>query len=343
MNTPKKITINDVARLAGVSKKTVSRVINNEANVRDRTRERVEEMIKQLNYTPDPQARGLASRRSYLVALVYDNPNASFVTEAMYGVLDNCRSAGYELIAHPCNSKDKTLVEDVIGFVSRLKIDGVVLLPPISESEVLVEALRQADCHYVRLLSVASDDPAHMVHFNDREAVGDIADHLADLGHTNIGFIQGPQGSHSADERFEGFRDALAAHNISLPAGRIAKGGYTFQSGVESAEWLLISPNPPTAIFASNDEMALGAIVTAQKMGIKIPADLTIVGFDDSPHAKEVWPTLTTANLHVREMGRLAAEKLLALCNNNPEAAAEVQTELVPSFIQRQTTAPPSK
>ena len=172
MNTPKKITINDVARLAGVSKKTVSRVINNEANVRDRTRERVEEMIKQLNYTPDPQARGLASRRSYLVALVYDNPNASFVTEAMYGVLDNCRSAGYELIAHPCNSKDKTLVEDVIGFVSRLKIDGVVLLPPISESEVLVEALRQADCHYVRLLSVASDDPAHMVHFNDREAVG---------------------------------------------------------------------------------------------------------------------------------------------------------------------------
>lgn len=341
MNSKEKITINDVARISGVSKKTVSRVLNNEPHVGSATRGRVLEVIKQLNYSPDPYARGLASRRSYLLALVYDNPNASFVTQAMYGVLSRCRPAGYELIVHPCNYEDKAYIDNILDFIKRLNIDGVILLPPLSESEALIEALKVIGCSYVRLLSTIMDAPAHMIQFNEREAVGVIADHLVELGHTNIGFIQGPEGYQSAKERFIGFRDALAKHKVDLPANRIAKGAYTFQSGLECAEWLLFSHDPPTAIFASNDEMAMGAIVAAEKMGIHIPSGLTVVGFDDSPHASEIWPALTTVNLHVNQMGKLATEKLLALCNEDVSGAAQIQTELVPKFVQRQTTAPP--
>ena len=337
----KKATINDVAREAGVSKKTVSRVINNEPNVGAKTLSKVKEVIQQLNYVPNPQARGLAFNRSFLVAMIYDNPNASFVTEAMYGALSQCRPNGYELVVHPCDATDKNLHDDIIDFIKRVKVDGVILLPPISQSEELVSRLRAIDCNYVRLQSVTSDDVSHMIHFNDREAVKHIADHLVALGHRDIGIIQGPKNSQSAQERFEGFRQALERHRIALPANRIATGAYTFQSGVECAEWLLNSERPPSAIFACNDEMAIGVMATAKKMGIEIPRDLTVIGFDDSPQASRVWPALTTVNLHIKEMVSLATQKLLALANNDEVAAASIQSELLPTFVQRQTTAVP--
>lgn len=337
----KKATINDVARLAGVSKKTVSRVINSEPNVGAKTLSKVQKVIEQLNYVPNPQARGLASNRSFLVSMIYDNPNASYVTEAMYGALSQCRPNGYELIVHPCDSIQVDLHNDIISFIKRTKIDGVILLPPLSQSEELIGKLRAIECHYVRLQSVTSDDGAHMIHFNDREAVGHIADHLVALGHKDIGFIHGPENSQSAVERYEGFRQRLEEHGISLAANRIAKGAYTFQSGVDSAEWLLNANRPPSAIFACNDEMAIGVMATAKKMGIQIPGDLTVIGFDDSPQASRVWPALTTVNLHIKEMVSLATQKLLALCNNDLESAASIQSELLPTFIQRQTTAVP--
>ncbi|MCG8430057.1 MAG: LacI family DNA-binding transcriptional regulator, partial [Candidatus Omnitrophica bacterium] len=201
--------------------------MNNEGSVGAATRQRVQEVIKELNYSPDPHARGLASKRSFLLALIYDNPNASFVTEAMYGSLDQCRPKGYELVMHPCNRKDEMLIDDVLGFIKRTKIDGVILLPPLSESEILVAALKRSNCHYVRLLSLAVDDPAHMIHFNDRQAVTKIAEHIIALGHREVGFIKGPDGSQSAEERHQSFRDALALGSIALPAHRVAKGDHT--------------------------------------------------------------------------------------------------------------------
>lgn len=336
-----KATINDVARIAGVSKKTVSRVINNEPNVSATTLSKVRLVIDQLNYSPNPQARGLAFRRSFLLAMVYDNPNASYVMEAMSGALSCCRPKGYELIVHPCDFSHELLHEDIINFVRRVKIDGVILLPPVSESEELSNKLNEVGCHYVRLLSVSSGDAAHIVHSNDREAVSHITDHLIELGHKDIGFIQGPRNSRSAIERDEGFRQALKKNRMSLPANRVARGAYTFQSGVECAEWMLSSNPPPTAIFASNDEMAIGVMACAKKMGIEIPADLTVVGFDDSPQASRVWPALTTTNLPIQEMTKLATQKLLALCDDDVESAKQIQSEFVPSFIQRQSTAAP--
>jgi LacI family transcriptional regulator len=337
----KKPTISDVARLAGVSKKTVSRVINNEPNVGAKTLSKVKKVIEDLDYSPNSQARGLAFSRSFLLAMIYDNPNASFITDAMYGALSQCRPNGYELVVHPCDATQANLHDDIISFIMRTKIDGVILLPPLSESNVLISKLKAIKCNYVRLVSVVSDDVAHMVHFNDREAVKDIAEHLIALGHTKIGFIKGPENSKSAAERHDAFRDALEQNGVHLGANRIAFGANTFQSGVDCAVQLLKPENRPTAIFASNDEMAIGVMVTAQKMGISIPRELTIVGFDDTPQASKVWPALTTVNLQVKEMGKLATQKLLALCSNNIELAKKIKFELVPTVVRRDTTAPP--
>jgi LacI family transcriptional regulator len=323
MDQVKKLSINDVARLAGVSKKTVSRVINNEPNVSPK-------MLKKVQ------------RRSFLLSVVHDNPNASFVTEAMYGVLEICRPEGYELIMHPCDFSKPGAIDRIIRFISHLKIDGVILLPPVSESFELTTRLKEIGCNYVSLLSTKSDDEVHMIYHNDGTAVSRIVSHLAELGHREIAIIRGPENSQAANQRFEAFRSALASKGLDLPKNRVAFGGNTFQSGIDCAEWLLRSESPPTAIFASNDEMAIGAIVTAQKIGLKIPAELAVVGFDDSPQASRMWPALTTANLHVKEMTELAAQKLIAQCNGDLEAAAEIRVEVDPTFVQRQTTDVPA-
>lgn len=341
MSQKKKATINDVAHLAKVSKKTVSRVINNEPTVKSETLTRVRRAIEELKYSPDPQARGLAFRRSFLLAMVYDNPNPSYITEAMYGFLSTCRPQGYELIMHPCDSNAPDLHSEIINLIKKANVDGVMLLPPVSESDELISKLRAINCRYVRLSSVAPDDKAHMIHFNDRQASAQVVEHLTELGHSNIGFIRGPNQSQTATERFEGFKQALEERELSLPAHRVATGAFTFQSGVDCAEWLLNSGDPPTAIFASNDEMAFGAIVAAEKMGIHIPRELAVVGFDDNPQASKIWPALTTVNLPIKKMAQLAAEKLIALCSDDIELASSIQSELSPKFILRQTTAPP--
>ena len=337
-----KLNINDIARLAGTSKRTVSRVINNDPNVSQKMLKIVQRIIDENDYTPSRQARALSMRRSFLLSIIHDNPNASYVTEALYGALQICRPAGYELIVHPCDSSKRDTVDEILQFVANLKIDGVILLPPVSESADLTNRLREVGCHFVRLLSARTEDDAHLIYHDDGKAVNQIVSHLVELGHQEIAFIRGPENSQSADQRFTAFRSALANKGLDLPNNHIALGQNTFDSGIECAEWLLASNSPPTAIFANNDEMAIGAIVTAQKMGIKIPAELTVVGFDDSPQASKMWPALTTANQHVKKMAELAAQKLIAQCNDDIESAAAVRVSVEPTFVQRQTTDVPS-
>lgn len=339
MRKAKKATINDVARLAGVSKKTVSRVINKSTQVRQQTYARVEKVIAELNYSPDPQARGLSFRRSFLFGLVYDNVNASFIADVQQGVLDTARQEGYELVVHPCDSRSADRVEELRQFIDRLKLAGVILLPPMSENVELIKMLNDIECHYVRILSAPLDEPTHMVYSNDRAAVHQVADHLLDLGHRNIGFIHGPKNSLAAVERFAGFSAALARRNVKLLSRNVAWGDHSFASGLVGAQELLSQKSRPTAIFASNDEMALGAIVAATRWGIQIPGQLSIVGFDDEPHAAEIYPSLTTINHSLKRKGQLAAAKLVALCANDIEQAAAIESLLELNLIARDSTA----
>jgi Transcriptional regulators len=333
------VTINDIARLSGVSKKTVSRVINASPLVHAETRTRVEAVIRQLRFVPDPQARGLAFRRSFLIGLVYDNPNAQYIVDAQQGALDGLRGSEFELVVHPCDRRSIDFIAGVTRFAERQKLRGVVLLPPLSENDVLVRALSEVDCDYVRVASAEVDDAAHSVASNDRLAVVEAAHYLESLGHRRFGYITGPSGHRSAIERREGFVGALLQRGITVPPECILEGGYTYESGLACGERLLRMTPRPTAIFASNDEMAAGVYRAAGNLGLSIPRDLSVVGFDDGPIAARLLPSLTTIRLPIRDIYRQAALKLVHPDSANGAGAGSL---VVPHLVVRDSCQPPA-
>ncbi len=334
-----RLTINDIARMAEVSKKTVSRVINKSRFVKEETRLRVEAIISEHDYEPDPQARGLAFRRSFLVGMIYDNPNPQYVVNMQQGVLDGLAGTGMELVIRPCDRKSPGYLDDLRGFVERQKLSGVIMPPSVSEDEALVAMLRRVDCPYVRIASIGLDKPDRMVITHDRKGGEQAGKHLAELGHTRIAHISGPASFLSSHERRGGFIDGLASHGLTLAPEFSLQGEYTYASGMTCGRLLLDRVDPPTAIFTGNDEMATGVYNIARELGFSIPGDISVVGFDDSPVAERMWPPLTSVRLPIREMGRVAALTLFHdPLDGDPPAHA-----FAPHLIQRHSTAPPVK
>lgn len=331
-------TINDVARLAGVSKKTVSRVINRSPLLGEETRQRVEAVVAELGYIPNLQARALALRRNFLIGLVHDNPNAQMVLGVQEGILDAIRDSEYALVVRPVDRRSPTLVEDVRTFLEQQRLSGVLFLPPISENDALADMCRDLGCAYVRMGSAALDRADAMVASNDRAVVCEAVNHLISVGHRTIGFISGPPGFRSTEERRAGFGDAMAAAGLPVTRTLSAVGNYTFDSGREAAARLLELSPRPTAIFASNDEMAAGVLHAARERDIAVPAGLSIIGFDDTAIAAHIWPPLTTVRWPIQSMARAAAMKLI-----RPDLAAEEPSLFLSSLIRRGSVAPPAQ
>ena len=311
-------TINDVARVAGVSKKTVSRVINRSALLNGETRQRVEKVIEELGYIPNPQARALALRRNFLIGLVHDNPNAQTVMNVQQGMLEALHDTEFEMVVRPVDRGSATMLDDLRHFLERQRLFGVLLMPPISENDTVAKLCDDIGCRYVRMGSAALDSAEHMVASNDREAVRAAVDYLIAEGHRRIGLVGGPHGFRSARERRLGFEEALRDAGIAFPRSMAAEGNYTFESGVIAAERLLDLMPRPTAIFSCNDEMAAGVIHAARQRGLDVPRDLSIIGFDDTPIAAHIWPPLTTVRWPIASMARSAALKLIAGIEGEP-------------------------
>jgi LacI family transcriptional regulator len=333
-------TINDVARLAGVSKKTVSRVINNSPLLNDETRERVDRIIKQLGYVPNPQARALALRHNFLVGLIHDNPNAQTVINVQQGILDVLHDTDFGLVVRPLDRTSPRMLDDVRNFLERQRLFGVVIMPPLSENDALARLCDELGVRYTRMGSAELDDPDHLVASNDRQAVRDAVTYLIEQGHHRIGLIQGPHGFRSAAERRLGFEDALRAAKIKLPRSLIAEGSYTFESGLSAGNLLLDLVPAPTAIFASNDEMAAGVLHAAAQRGLLVPHNLSIIGFDDSPIAAHIWPPLTTVRWPTMSMGRSAALKLVGDIID-PGADVDEPSMFLSTLVRRGSVAPP--
>jgi LacI family transcriptional regulator len=327
-------TINDIARLAGVSKKTVSRVINASPFVQQETRDRIQAVIAETGYVPDPQARGLAFRRSFLIGLVYDNPNPQYVVNMQLGLLDGMRGSGFELVVHPCERSSPSFLADIRAFVERQKLYGVVLTPSVSEDERVAALLEEIGCEYVRVASVSLDDPEHMIVTQDRVGGVQAADYLVELGHRRVAHISGPATFRSSHERRGGFEEALKERGLALAAAE--EGAYTFDSGIACGRRLLQMNPVPTAIFAGNDEMAAGVLQAARQLDVRVPEDLSVVGFDDFQIASRLWPTLTTVRTPTREIGHLAVERLMA--RDDPRRDPESR---LPVLVVRESTAPP--
>jgi len=337
-----RVTINDIARLAEVSKKTVSRVINDSPLVREDTREKVKAVIAEHGFAPDPQARALAFRRSFLIGLIYDNPSPQYVVNMQRGILDTLEDTSYQLVVRPCDRAAPGFHAKIREFVEQQKLFGVILPPSVSEDDQLAEILEEAGCPYVRIASVALDEPRNLIRTHDSDGARQAARHLARLGHTRIAHIRGPSSFRSSHERLAGFRQGLADFGIELDGGLLLEGGYTFDSGVACAEKFLAMPpaKRPTAVFCGNDEMAVGVYQAARRAGLEVPGDLSIVGYDDTPMASRIWPPLTTVRLPIRDMGKAAAELLILKFTQRGETKPIAFT---PEIVERNSTAKPRK
>ncbi|MBE0367552.1 LacI family DNA-binding transcriptional regulator [Pseudoalteromonas aurantia] len=335
----KKVTINSVATYAGVSKKTVSRVLNNEPNVSPATREKVLKVFKELDYTPNPIARGLARNRSFIIGCLYDNPSKSYITRVQSGALEACHKHNYNLLIHPCELRGGALIANIENLLTTSRLDGLVLTPPFSDSVELIEFLKRKNVNYARVASAIEDDESISVRSNDEQGAFEITEHLIELGHSNIAFIKGHPDHSATEQRFSGYQRALSTHNIAFNNALVAEGNFSYHSGADSAKAILDITPRPSAVFASNDYMAAAVLKLATQRHLKVPEDISIAGFDNAPIARHIWPGLTTIAQPVEEMTRQAVELLI-----NQIGGADVgvlQTTLEAKLITRESTAKP--
>jgi LacI family transcriptional regulator len=331
-----KATINDVAKIAGVSKKTISRIINESPYVREQTRQEVKAIMTEIGYVPNPQARGLNFSHAFLVGLIYDNPNPQYVVTAQEGILDALSETEYELLVHPCERAKDDYVDDIRKFIQRQRLFGVILTPSISEDEAVAKMLREIGCRHIRIASVLLGDPEHMLVTNDARGGVQAAQHLVELGHRRVGYLSGRSEFRSSGERQAGLEAGLAAAGLSLDPSCIVRGDYTFESGLQAVQQFYALQNPPTAVFCGNDQMAAGFLQGLRLSGRRAPDDISVIGYDDFMIARHVWPRLTTIHTPTGEFARKAAHRLLD--QSIPQALQDV-TE--PWLVVRDSTAPP--
>lgn len=330
-----KATITDVAKHAGVSMKTVSRVLNGEPNVSLKTKEKVEAAASALNYSPNFAARGLASSRSYLIALLSDIPSPGYIMGIQQGAAKACREKGYHLVVQPLDMTDSTLMQNVDGLLRRLPVDGVILTSPLCDSERIIARLIELKIPYVPIAPTRSHAGVPIVCMDDVKASKEMTETLISLGHKNIGFIKGPEAHSASHLRFRGFKQAMSDAGLSINPDWVEQGAFTFKSGVEASEVILNKDSRPSAIFASNDDMAAGVISVANRLGYSLPQDLSVCGFDDTPLAKIISPQLTTVQQPIQDMGYRAAHILIP--NTAPESETLTYT-LEHAIINREST-----
>jgi LacI family transcriptional regulator len=303
------VTIHDVARHAGVSPMTVSRVINSETNVREETRAKVDASIKALRYSPNLAARSLASADTVHIGILYANSTAAYLSELLLGSLEQSSLSGCQLVLEQCEdleSERKAVQRLIAGGV-----DGVVLPAPLCDSE---DALKTVASAGIPAVLVTSGRPAPgfpAVSINDFEAAREMTRHLLGLGHRRIAFINGHPGHTASGQRFRGYMEGMTEAGLSVGADQVAQGFFTYRSGLEAAERLLTNGFNPTAIFACNDDMAAATMAVAHRKGLDVPRDIAIAGFDDTPLATMIWPELTTVRRPISDMAREAVRLLI--------------------------------
>jgi LacI family transcriptional regulator len=335
----KVITIHDVALHAGVSPMTVSRVINGESNVREETRARVAASVASLRYLPNQAARSLASADATHIGILYANPSANYLSEFLLGSLEQSSRSGCQLVIEKCEGAESEA--EAIQRLVKGGIDGVILPAPLCDSAESLKAVQDAGLSTVL---VASGKPAPglcAISINNFEASRAMTRHLLELGHRRIGFINGHPNQTATGQRFRGYIEGMTEAGLSVGTDQVAQGYFTYRSGLEAAEKLLDSYNP-TAIFASNDDMAAATMAMAHRRGLEVPGDLAVAGFDDTPLATTVWPELTTVHQPIADMAREAVRLLVEQirgrrAGGEPQA---VHKMLKFTLVKRASTAP---
>lgn len=336
------VTIDEVAKLAAVSPMTVSRVVNGHGNVRDSTRERVMRAVRELDYTPNLAASSLAAAQNTRIALIYTNPSSAYLSELLVGALRGALRNAAQLVIDTWDEYDvdaeRAAARALTGTVA-----GVILPPPLGESRVVLAELVGAGVPVVAIASGRFSDEISRVRVDDFHAAKQIAAHVIARGHRRIGFIKGNPNQTASARRFEGFQAAMTEAGIKLDSSLVQQGFFTYRSGLDAAEKLLARQLPPTAIIASNDDMAAATISVAHRRGLDVPRDLSVVGFDDTSAATTVWPELTTIRQPIAAMAESAIDILLRSIRAKAGESRKVVDHVVAhELVTRDSVAAPA-
>ncbi len=326
--------IRDVAERAGVAVKTVSRLLNGHPYVRAETREKIERAMKELDFRPSVAARILSGAKSNQVALIYDNHSPYYMFQIQTGCWDACKAQGIRLIAQPVDIDDPDVGDQVRGLVMETHVDGIILSSPVTDCDAVLAMLDTLDTPFVRISPGTNHALTSSVFMDDAQAADDMTSLLINKGHRRIGFIKGHPNHMASDERLFGYRRALDRAGIAFEPGLVRDGEFDVESGIRAGGELLDLPDPPTAIFASNDDMAAGVLAVAHERNVEVPRDLSVVGFDDTPLARTVYPPLTTIHQPMAELARTATEILVS-------GGDIIHQRLPHQLIERASVAPP--
>lgn len=330
------VTIQAVAEHAGVSAMTVSNVINETGKVGDATRARVRASVEVLGYTPNMAARGLASAETIRIGLIYDEPQSPFVSAMLIGALNVTSTRGVQLLIRRLSDHRPEAAEALAQALVQSGASAVLLMPPFAEmlsGRAAVAALG------VPLAAIAPGTslPGFLtVRIDEQAAAFAATELLIGQGHRRIGLIAGPAGRGGSGSRREGYAAALRAHGIAVAAELQVTGTYQFDGGVVGARQLLDLADPPTAIFASNDDMAAGVVSFARSRNIRVPQSLAVFGFDDMPIAQQVFPALSTIRQPITEMAERATEKLIAAIRDPDDVPRDTIMDF--ALIERAST-----
>ncbi|MEO8619267.1 MAG: LacI family DNA-binding transcriptional regulator [Sphingomicrobium sp.] len=342
---PGSITIEDVATSAGVSRQTVSRVINRRPNVKDSVRARVQQAIDDLGYVPNLSARRMGGARSYLILAVNDRQRTlenwragrgnDWVDQMLYGGMTECERHGYHLVFELIDTDTAKAEGELAAIIAALRPDGVILTPPHCDNAGLTGLLER---HRIACARVGHQSGEKCVDvFMDEEGAAKRAtSHLIDLGHRRIAFVAGAPNYGNSARRIAGFRLALADAGLPGDAGNVGNGDFQFDPAAAVIDEMLTSPSPPTAIIADNDEMAFAALHVASKRGLRVPQDLSIISFEDTPGVRFSVPPLTAIRQPTAAMIAKACEQLIATSTGKEGTG---RFELPFDLIERASTA----
>jgi LacI family transcriptional regulator len=322
---------------------TVSRVMNGNSNVREATREIVMRAVRELKYTPNPAARSLAAAQGTKIALIYTNPSSAYLSELLVGALAGSTRTAAQLVLDTWDNITPAAERAAARNLAK-GVAGVILPPPLCESKAITSELVAAKIPVVAIASGRFQSDLSCVRIDDYRAAQEMTEHLIAHGHTRIGFIKGHPNQTASGLRLEGYQAALHDAGIASDPTLVQQGFFTYRSGLDATEKLLARKKPPTAIFASNDDMAAAAISVAHRRGMDVPRDLSVVGFDDTPTATTVWPELTTIRQPIAAMAESALELLLRSIRRGKHGEARVVVDQVVAhvLIKRDSVAPPN-
>ena len=332
-----KVTENDIARIAGVSQTTVSRVLNNNPSVKSSTRQKVMAAIKEIGFTPDPIARSMVTNRTGTIGLIVGDISNPFYAETAKIIIGAARNKGYDVIVSDTDDDSDTLQKEIKMLLNR-RVDGI-MIASINRWDTFTQELYKSGFPVILFNRTTDDSQIHSVNLDNEHGAQIAVKHLVELGHKQISFISGPSKFSTFHQRLKGYKQGLKNFNLPFNQELVYQGSLTYEEIGKFVGEVLSRAESPTSFFASTDHLAIFVMEAVARIGLKVPEEISIIGFDDIDISSNPYINLTTISQQKQKMASIALERLLSLIENPTSEEHPAQVTIAPELIIRGTTA----